>query len=92
MISRHVIKVQRKRRSPVVNLIPPSRQRFYRRLGETIRTVRVERLMTQEDLAKKVGLSRSSVANIECGRQQIMLHQASAFAKALKVDKGEFLP
>ena len=39
--------------------------------------------MTQSELAALVGLSRASVANIEAGRQSVLLHHACYFATAL---------
>lgn len=40
---------------------------------------------TQQDLAKRVGLSRGSVANIELGRQRILLHDVERFAVAFNM-------
>jgi len=37
-------------------------------IGELIRKARKGRKMTQEELAKKVGLSRATIINIEKGR------------------------
>jgi len=39
--------------------------------------------MSQEDLAKKVGLKRVSVTNIEIGRQRFLLDGVEDFATAL---------
>jgi transcriptional regulator with XRE-family HTH domain len=44
-------------------------QQFYAKLGQQIRDARMTAGLRQEDLAGFLGLSRSSVANIECGRQ-----------------------
>jgi DNA-binding XRE family transcriptional regulator len=40
--------------------------------------------MSQAMLAKKVGISRGSLANIEGGHQRVMLHDIMKFAEALK--------
>ena len=37
--------------------------------GERVYLVRIEQDMRQEDLARRVGLSRTSIVNIEAGRQ-----------------------
>lgn len=48
--------------------------------------------MTQEKLGVHVGLSRTSITNIEKGRQHVSLHQLFAIAKALKVAPEVLLP
>ena len=58
---------------------------IYRRLGRKIRKLRIRRGITQGDLADRVGLERTSVVNIEAGRQRILLHDVKAFAVALRV-------
>jgi transcriptional regulator with XRE-family HTH domain len=47
---------------------------FYKRVGEIIRAKRKERGLSQEGLAKAIGLKRPSMSNIEKGRQNILLH------------------
>jgi transcriptional regulator with XRE-family HTH domain len=48
--------------------------------------------MTQEALAKKVSLTRTSIINIEKGRQQILLHNLVEIARALQVSPAELIP
>lgn len=48
--------------------------------------------MTQEELGRRIGLSRPSVANIERGRQNVALHQIFAIAEALQVQPETLLP
>ena len=47
---------------------------------------------TQLDLSKRIGLTRGSVANIEAGRQSVLLHQFLAIAAALKLTPQQLLP
>src|SRR5438105_15876797 len=47
---------------------------FYRQVGENIRAKRKERGLSQEGLAKAIGIKRPSMSNIEKGRQNILLH------------------
>ena len=47
---------------------------FYKKVGELIRAKRKERGLSQEGLAKAIGLKRPSMSNIEKGRQNILLH------------------
>jgi transcriptional regulator with XRE-family HTH domain len=54
-------------------------------LGSLIQRLRKARGMRQQDLAAASGLTRSSVANIESGRQDLTVASLIAFAKALGV-------
>ena len=59
---------------------------IYKSLGETIRRYRRGIPRTQEQLAAEVGISRASLANIEAGRQQVLLHHLYSIADALQLD------
>jgi transcriptional regulator with XRE-family HTH domain len=48
--------------------------------------------MSQAALAQRIGFTRSSVANLEAGRQRIALHLFVRIARALSVDFVELLP
>lgn len=66
---------------------------IYRLLGEAVARRRKLLRMTQAELAKVVGLSRGSIANIEVGRQKMLVHQAYAVADALRLENvGQLLP
>lgn len=54
----------------------------YVSFGEIVKARRLERGWTQTDLAEKVGMSRTSVTNIEIGRQRILLSDLFDFARA----------
>ncbi|MBN8648312.1 MAG: helix-turn-helix domain-containing protein [Caulobacterales bacterium] len=41
--------------------------------------------MTQEALAAKIGVSRASIANIESGRQKVLVHTLYELAAALQL-------
>jgi transcriptional regulator with XRE-family HTH domain len=64
---------------------------FYAAVGQRIAKSRNGRL-TQEALANKTGLTRTSIINIEKGRQQILLHTLMDIARALQVPVSEFIP
>ena len=66
-------------------------RQFYRALGEALRRSRDAQGLTQETVAKRVGLSRASIANIERGAQQVALHQYLALAAALERNPDELL-
>jgi transcriptional regulator with XRE-family HTH domain len=65
---------------------------LYRRAGELIREARRSRGITQSDLGNAVGLTRTSIVNIERGRQKILLHSLFEFATALGVEPAALLP
>lgn len=65
---------------------------LYASLGATIRSKRDSAGMSQDVLASKVGLSRTSVTNIERGRQSVLVHQLYLFAEALGVEPAALLP
>jgi transcriptional regulator with XRE-family HTH domain len=48
--------------------------------------------VTQEELARRVQLSRASITNIEKGRQRVLLHQLIEIADALDAKPSELMP
>jgi transcriptional regulator with XRE-family HTH domain len=73
-----------------VNLM--SLEPLYRSIGAAIRAKRRQRDWTQEVLAKKLMISRGTLANIESGRQRILVHQLYALAAALELKPIDLLP
>lgn len=67
-------------------------QALYRELGRQIRQARQQQNLTQEALASLVSLNRTSVTNIEKGRQQVLVHTLLEIAAALKVPPESLLP
>ena len=63
----------------------------YAKFGEILRTVRRDRDMSQLELANEIGISRSSLSNIEAGRQRVYLDQCFKFASALDAATIEVL-
>lgn len=58
-------------------------QSIYAELGRAVATRRKMVGLTQAAVAKSVGISRASIANIESGRQKVLLHQVYGLVKAL---------
>jgi transcriptional regulator with XRE-family HTH domain len=65
---------------------------FYNEFGLRVRNARGRAGMTQADLASRLHLTRSSVANLESGRQRIQIHLLVLLAEALDVSMEEVLP
>ena len=64
---------------------------IYRDVGRNIRRYRARAHRTQAQLAAGIGISRASLANIEAGRQQVLLHHLYAIADALDLDSPSVL-
>lgn len=65
---------------------------IYRHIGAVIKTRRKFLRLTQEKLSGRLGISRASLANIETGRQRVLVHQVYSFAAELDLRPAEFLP
>lgn len=60
---------------------------IYRAFGRSVAARRRELRMTQATLASQVGMSRASIANIESGRQNVLLHHVYRLASSLGIAK-----
>lgn len=61
-------------------------------LGRRIREGRKRKKFSQDELAASCGLTRTSIANIEAGRQRLAAHRLCEIAIALDTEPGELLP
>jgi len=64
----------------------------YRRIGAIIRSQRRRLEWPQHALAARLGMSRATLANIETGRQRVLVHQIYAFAEVLQLKPTDLLP
>ncbi len=64
---------------------------FNEELGRRIRAAR-EGKLTQAALGASVGLSRTAITNIECGRQRLLVDQLVEIAAAIGIPPAELLP
>ena len=69
-----------------------NQSRFYVEVGKRIRSARKARSMTQEALASQVSVTRTSITNIEQGRQKFPMHMLAELAAALHVTPAALLP
>jgi transcriptional regulator with XRE-family HTH domain len=65
---------------------------FYEQFGRRVRSARLDLGLNQETLGHRVGLERSSISNVEQGRQRVQLHMLLEFAAALSVPPERLLP
>ena len=60
-------------------------------IGEKLKEVRTRRLLTQEELAGKAGVSAATVVNVERNKQEPHFRTIRKLAKALDIDPTELL-
>jgi transcriptional regulator with XRE-family HTH domain len=60
-------------------------------IGKKLREVRTRRLLTQDELADKAGVSQSTIANIERDNAEPQFRTIRKLAKALEIDPTELL-
>lgn len=63
-----------------------------RGFGKLLKQRRTELKLSQKDFGRAVGLSRTSITNIESGRQPVSLPNLYAMADVLQVDVADLLP
>lgn len=69
----------------------PELPELYARVGANIRRCRIAAGMTQEALSLAAGIGRTSITNIEYGRQRLQLDTLALIARELGVDAAELM-
>jgi len=67
-------------------------QELYRIVGKQLRERREKLKLSQSKIADDVGLLRTSITNIESGRQKPPLHVLYSICLALKIEVVDVLP
>lgn len=65
---------------------------LYRLIGRNVRAARKEADLTQEELAAAVGVSRTSITNLERGEQRPPLHRLLRLARAVDHSLSDLVP
>ena len=65
---------------------------MYKEVGKLLRAHRLKANMSQSGLARQVGHTRTSITNIEAGRQRVPLDLLFTLANVLHVEVRELLP
>lgn len=78
-------------------LMQPASVQLYLEIGRRIRDLRIRqkrdgKKITQEFLARALGITRAAISNIETGKQQIYVHTLFRIAEVLGVDISALLP
>jgi len=71
---------------------PVTRDPVYQHIGALIKARRKKLEWKQETLANMLGISRGSLANIETGRQNVLIHRLYRIAAALQLTPFDLLP
>jgi transcriptional regulator with XRE-family HTH domain len=72
--------------------MPINESELYKRLGAQLRERRQLQGMSQIQLAKAVGLLRTSITNIEAGRHRLPIHVLYQLCQVLKIEVTALLP
>ena len=70
----------------------PNRELLYQEFGILLATECKRKCLTQAQLAELAHVSRSSIANMEGGREPIQLHLLYSIASILRIDAYSLLP
>ena len=69
-----------------------NQDRLYSHIGEQLKMHREKVGMTQSELAERVQLERTSITNIERGKQKLPIHVLFGVCRALSVNPSEVMP
>jgi transcriptional regulator with XRE-family HTH domain len=73
-------------------MIIPTEDNFYRDLGDRIKTERIKRKISQEELAGQLELTRASVINLEKGRHRPSVYQIILISNYFNIDYTGLIP
>src|SRR5690242_10862645 len=65
---------------------------LYKHIGKAVQSARLTHDLTQDDLAALVGLTRTSIVNLEAGRQRSPVHVLYLIAEKLDIPIHDLLP
>jgi transcriptional regulator with XRE-family HTH domain len=74
--------------------VTPTVEPVYLKLGRRIQQLRVDRGLTQDRLGWQLqpSVTRASIANVESGKQRVLVHTLLQVADILDVDVQDLLP
>lgn len=67
-------------------------ENLYKEIGQNIKKIRQTKKLSQAEVAIKLGLERTSVTNIENGKQRITLHSLYELCDLLGADIFKVIP
>lgn len=87
-------KIDAQSKTPVLSSLMADFDELYLEVGRRVRQARERQgqKLSQEKLAKRLGISRASIVNIEAGRQHAPLHMLWQIAEILGTDVTLLIP
>lgn len=70
----------------------PDIEMFYNDLGDKIKVERLRQRISQEELASYLGLTRSSIINLEKGRHRPSIYQVLQISAMLNIEYTQLIP
>ncbi len=64
---------------------------FYQQIGRCIRDVRKENKITQEELGKQLGLTKSAIVNYETGIRKVPVDVLAKFSKTYHISLDQII-
>jgi transcriptional regulator with XRE-family HTH domain len=71
--------------------VPPSQCKLVKVFAANVRQQRLDRGLSQEELAEKAGVHRTYVGMLERGEKNVTIYNIERIAKALKVEPASLL-
>lgn len=62
----------------------------FKKIGKRIKIIRIERGITQTNLAKELGISQTNMSNIECGRVSVTVQNLLKLHEILRCSMADF--
>ena len=62
----------------------------FKKIGKRIKIIRIEKGITQTNLAKELGISQTNMSNIECGRVSVTVQNLLKLHELLHCTMAEF--
>lgn len=62
----------------------------FKKIGKRIKIIRIERGVTQTNLAKELGISQTNMSNIECGRVSVTVQNLLKLHEILQCSMADF--
>jgi len=62
----------------------------FKKIGKRIKIIRIERGITQTNLAKELGISQTNMSNIECGRISVTVQNLLKMHDILHCTMADF--